>query len=156
AERNTFPIKWFRGLQPQEQTVGFLASRPRNSQVYGTGCLLTGRYSFTETRLIGTDGSGGKFSADPRLRRVGWGLALMGRDNWGEQWKHKSNTDLWCLFWQAYNDRTHHVAFKKTKAHATLSDISDGTVRPDFYIANVAADAVARRAAEFFGFTEEE
>ncbi|CAK0905478.1 unnamed protein product [Prorocentrum cordatum] len=146
----------------QEQTIGFLASRPRNSQVYGTGCLLTGRYSFTETRLIGTDGSGEITAAIYALALEGPIVIVTDSDylmkgvRRGEQWKHKNNTDLWCLFWQAYNDRTHHVAFKKTKAHATLSDISDGTVRPDFYIANVAADAVARRAAEFFGFTEEE
>ena len=77
----------------------------------------------------------------------------------GEPWNHKHTTHLWLLFWQAYNARPHDTALKHTKAHATLADIGSGTVRPDFYIANQAADAVARRAADslyIFAFTEEE
>lgn len=54
-----------------------LARSPPKDGVITSGLGSSGVLSIPEGAVIGTDGSGGTFGADPRLRRVGWVWVLL-------------------------------------------------------------------------------
>ena len=64
---------WLRGLVPKGWTFREV---PKISDFRTWGILNTRMCNLQEGLIAGTDGSGGEYSSDVRLRRVGWGLVL--------------------------------------------------------------------------------
>ena len=67
------PWFWLRGLIPKQWTFREV---PRVSAYKAWGVLDTRMIVLQRGLLAGTDGSGGGYGSDARMRRVGWGLVL--------------------------------------------------------------------------------
>ena len=67
---------WCRGLVPKKWLAAFQPP-PGQRQVIGTGCFESCVFPVDlHGQRVYLDESGGKFSANPLLRRCGWGLAV--------------------------------------------------------------------------------
>eukprot|EP00959_Pyramimonas_sp_CCMP1952_P464911 9487390-Pyramimonas_sp.AAC.1 len=64
--------------------AAFSVAKQCNYQVYGSGCLYMGCFTHTEAWPVDTNGSGGRYLAESRLRRVGWRPVLMDWDQWAQ------------------------------------------------------------------------
>ncbi|CAE8582441.1 unnamed protein product, partial [Polarella glacialis] len=67
---------WMRGLVPWDWTFGRVAEHALNSKTRIFGPWSNGVWVLPDQAIAATDGSGGEHSADPRLRRVGWGAVV--------------------------------------------------------------------------------
>jgi hypothetical protein len=71
-----FPCFWLRGLTPLEWVYQH-CMMPTQSQPEFRGCSPQAPFQLEPGMVAGTDGSGGPNSADPRVRRCGWGFTLL-------------------------------------------------------------------------------
>ena len=75
AERRRFPddCLWLRGMLP----LKYLPVAPSGDlEVVKTGVFLTSSQVVADGLVVATDASGGKFTKDPRLRRVSWSVVV--------------------------------------------------------------------------------
>ena len=70
------PCFWLRGLPPSAWTYAH-CMRPASISPTFTGCSVDEPLTLPEGALAGKDGSGGPFSSEPRMRRCGWGFAVV-------------------------------------------------------------------------------
>ena len=71
------PCLWTRGIIPEELVK--VEPPPTHTETIMVGDPL--EWQFDGMRIIFLDGSGGKHSSDSRLRRCGWGVAVMNFDD---------------------------------------------------------------------------
>eukprot|EP00973_Karenia_brevis_P055620 7734293-Karenia_brevis.AAC.1 len=70
--------KWLRGLQPSDETLVVLQQwEDTEEHVQVTANLQNGRLQIMEGFSAGTDASGGKYTSDWRLRKVGWAFVIL-------------------------------------------------------------------------------
>ena len=75
AEKRRFPddCLWLRGMLP----LKYLPVAPSGDlEVVKTGVFLTSSQVVADGLVVATDASGGKFTKDPRLRRVSWSVVV--------------------------------------------------------------------------------
>ena len=67
-----------RGFVPWGWTLGRISEHQdtRRTKVTGAWEFVVGRWQLPPGACAGTDGSGGEYSKDPRLRRCGWGVVV--------------------------------------------------------------------------------
>ncbi len=70
------PFFWLRGLPPLHWTYTY-CMRPVRTQASFTGCSPAEPIELPVGAVVGTDGSGGPFGSEPRLRRCGWGFSVV-------------------------------------------------------------------------------
>ena len=72
------PCFWYRGLVPWNWTFGKVEKEVAEKPIYQhqKGPWAPGRWNLPAGAIGATDGSGGIFSSDPRVRRVGWGAVI--------------------------------------------------------------------------------
>ena len=70
---------WLRGLPPLMWTYPHCMRESGSSTEFTTGRPSL-PMALPPEAIIGTDGSGGCYSAEPRLRRCGWGFVVLNRD----------------------------------------------------------------------------
>ena len=68
--------------------------RPVRGQATFTGCGPSEPYQVKPDMVVATDGSGGPHSADPRIRRCGWGFVILG-PNGEEKASGSGPLDYW-------------------------------------------------------------
>ena len=79
-EKDEYPCFWIRGVVPAEWTTAQIPPVPEEPIVRVWGALSQELYHLPVGAFMATDASGGDYSADPRLRRVGWGLVAFTSD----------------------------------------------------------------------------
>jgi hypothetical protein len=80
------PILWLRGLVPASETFGITAVQEEPFEIFCSHSQGELPFHIPERALLGTDGSGGMFSSDTRLRRCTWSVCVI-------------SSDLQLLFW---------------------------------------------------------
>ncbi len=94
AEWRDAPCYWLRGLPPRRWTAQHCLL-PTQSEAQYVGCNPAQPQSLPSRVVLATDGSGGPFTSEPRLRRCGWAFVAMDEDGsivaqgWGplEGWR---------------------------------------------------------------------
>ncbi len=76
AEWREAPSYWLRGLPPIQWVERFCEAPPSSRIVLSRGSSDE-PVALDAGMTIATDGSGGAFSSDPRLRRCGWGFMVL-------------------------------------------------------------------------------
>ncbi len=76
AEHASLPCFWLRGLPPLAWTYR-PAMAPTQGEVVYLGGSPTKPVVLGAGDIVATDGSGGSFSSEPRLRRCGWGFVVL-------------------------------------------------------------------------------
>jgi ribonuclease HI len=71
-----WPCFWLRGLPPQQWTARHCGLPPQSAARY-EGCSPEEPLELPAGAALATDGSGGPFTAERRLRRCGWGFAVL-------------------------------------------------------------------------------
>ena len=71
-----WPCFWLRGLPPQ-QWIARHCTLPPQSVAHYRNCSPEEPLELPAGAVLATDGSGGPFSAERRLRRCGWGFAVL-------------------------------------------------------------------------------
>ena len=85
-EVEDFPIFWLRGLPPQIWYDNILAKYPVPQESWEHccwGCLLESEsepFVLPVGSFVAVDASGGAFTADPRLRRISFGMVVVAAD----------------------------------------------------------------------------
>ena len=79
-EHQECPGFWLRGLVPLEWTYQYCMAEV-TAELHFQGCRPSRPIPLPDGAVIGTDGSGGPHSADPRIRRCGWAFVIMGSDH---------------------------------------------------------------------------
>jgi ribonuclease HI len=79
-EHQECPGFWLRGLVPLEWTYQYCMTEV-TAELHFHGCRPSQPIPLPEGAVIGTDGSGGSYSADPRIRRCGWAFVVIGSDH---------------------------------------------------------------------------
>ncbi len=76
AEWEQWPCFWLRGLPPRQWTA-FHCTLPAQGDAQYSGASPAEPMDLPIGAVLATDGSGGTFSSEPRLRRCGWGFAIL-------------------------------------------------------------------------------
>ena len=76
AGRERWPCFWMRGLVPLSWTEGALRPLEPEEVCCSWGIPAEGRLVLPEGAIAGTDGSGGAWGKDPRLRRTAWAFIV--------------------------------------------------------------------------------
>ncbi len=73
------PAFWLRGLVPLQWVYPHSMRDPQGALNF-SGCRPSQPIDVPPGAIIGTDGSGGPHSAQPRFRRCGWGFTVVSSD----------------------------------------------------------------------------
>jgi hypothetical protein len=80
AELVAEPILWLRGMVPAPETFGITAVQDDPFEIFCSHPQQQLPFHIPQDAILGTDGSGGIFSSDTRLRRCTWSVVCISSD----------------------------------------------------------------------------